>query len=203
MRRHTAFAGVFSGYVKNNKIALLACTAVMILGICVGSAYCVSLANKDALKEGVGGFDALESTYNGGMVLFSSLTSIMQLAFFVWLCGCAKIGIVFAPIILSIKGFACGFCISSLVSLYGADGLLASVVGIFPQMIFVFALLEVLCIAAINQAIYSGAIVDKMEKRRRFVAYCIFCSLVFSLFALCSLFEAYISPHLLIWALEL
>lgn len=194
--------GVFDSYIRNNRIPLMICTALMIVGICAGSVYCVSLKNGGTL-DGIGDFSMLTAQRDGKAVFLSSLINSMQIAFFIWLCGLTRLGVPAAPFILALKGFACGFCVASLAALYGGAGLLAAGVGILPQMLVMFALMEAFCVAAINQALYSQHLTDKTEKRRRFVSYCVFCSLLLMGFVLCSLFESYISPALLIWTLKL
>lgn len=204
MRRRRALPGLMSAYIRNNRVLLTVCTVLLILGICAGSLYCIFLSDAQSgeLLSSFGNFGALKEA-QGGAVFLSSLINMFQVAFFLWLCGCSKLGVPVAPLLLALKGFASGFCIASLVALYAGTGLLAAAAGILPQMILMFVLMEMLCIAAMNQAMFAPKCTDKAEKRRRFVSYCIFCSLLFGGLIVCSLFESYLSPYLLIWILGL
>ena len=147
--------GLFGAYVRNNRVLLTICTVFMIIGICAGSLYCIFLSDAQSgeLLQSLGNFGALKDA-QGGTVFLSSLINMLQAAFFIWLCGCSKLGIPVAPLILALKGFACGFCIAALVLLYAGMGLLAAAAGILPQMVLMFALMEMLCVAAVNQALY-------------------------------------------------
>lgn len=193
---------IFGRYITNNKILLIICTAMMTAGICAGSIYCVSLKNGAALG-GIGDFGMLSSPYDTKAVFLSSLANSAQLAFFMWLCGCTRLGIPIAPMIIALKGFACGFCIAAITAVYGSAGVLAAGVAILPQMLVMFVLMEIFCVAAINQALYSHAAGGGAEKRRRFVSYCVFCAMLLGGFVLCSLFESYVSPYLLVKTLGL
>ncbi len=193
----------FDGYIKKNKTHLAICSMFLLFGICTGSVYCVSLSKTDALGGVLGDFSLLSSPRDATLVFFSSLANSLQLAFFIWLCGMTKLGTVMAPFILALKGFACAFCVSALISLYGASGFFAASIGIMPQMLFMFMLMQIFCVAAINFALYSSKTNDRADKRRRLVSYIIFSSLIFALFVICSLIESYISPYLLRWALKL
>ncbi len=203
MKAHTAVGSVLDSYIKNNIIILVICTACVVLGIITGSIYCVTLKDTTPLSHSLGNFELLESGHDSFSTFLSSITNLMQLAFFIWLCGLTRLGVVMAPFILALKGFACGFCTASLVLLHGASGLLAAAVGIAPQMLVMFIVMEVFCVAAINQCLFTLKTNDKMQKRRRFIAYCIFCLLLTLAFGVCSLFESYVSPYLLLWALKM
>ncbi len=203
MKLKRAVNVAFDGYIKKNKTQITFCSVFLLLGICAGSVYSVSLSKADALTDALGDFSLLSTQRDLNLVFLSSLANSFQVAFFIWLCGLTKLGTVMAPFILMLKGFACAFCVSSLISIYGASGVWAASVGIMPQMLFMFMIMQIFCVAAINQALYSSKTNDKMEKRRRFVSYIIFGSLIFSLFVICSLIESYISPYLLRWALRL
>lgn len=203
MKAHTAAVSVVDSYIKNNIVPLVICTACLVLGIVTGSVYCVTLKDTTALSQSLGGFELLGSGYDAFNTFLTSIVNSMQLAFFIWLCGITRLGVVMAPFLLALKGFACGFCTASFVRLYAASGLFAAAVGIAPQMLVMLAVMEIFCTAAINQCLYTSKTNDKMQKRRRFIAYCIFCLLLTTIFGLCSLFESYISVHLLLWALKM
>jgi len=204
LRLGKTLPGVFSTYIRNNRVLLTVCTVFLMIGICAGSLYCIFLSDAQSgeLLQSLGNFGALREA-QGGAVFLSSLMNMLQIAFFLWLCGCSKIGVPVAPLLLALKGFACGFSIASLVMLYAGTGLLAAAAGILPQMVLTFVLMEMLCVAAINQALYAPRNGDRADKRRRFVSYCVFCSLVFGGLVVCSLIESYIAPYLLIWILGL
>ncbi|HIV02934.1 MAG TPA: stage II sporulation protein M [Candidatus Aphodoplasma excrementigallinarum] len=204
MHLRRTLPGLFGAYVRNNRVLLTVCTVFMIIGICAGSLYCIFLSDAQSgeLLQSLGNFGALKSA-QGGAVFLSSLINMLQVAFFIWLCGCTKLGVPVAPLILALKGFASGFSIAALVMLYAGTGLLAAAAGLLPQMLLMFGLMVMLCVAAINQALYAPRNGDKAEKRRRFVSYCVFCSLLFGCLVVCALIESYISPYLMVWILGL
>lgn len=203
MRKHTAFGGVFDNYLKANMVAILVFSAFLVLGVCTGSVYAVSFSTSQALSESVGSISAIKNGYDANAVFRSALFSHLQIAFFIWLCGLTRLGIFLAPVILFLKGFTCGFCTSALIIIYEAPGILAVGLGILPQMLFVFVLMESLCIASVKQTRFMTKVYEKGERRRRFVSYCLFCSFVFVLFLGCALFEGFVSPYILAWTLKL
>jgi len=203
LKAHTAAGSVVEGYIKNNIILLMICTACLVFGIITGSIYCVTLEDTTPLSQSLGNFELLESGRDAFSIFLTSITNSMQLAFFIWLCGLTRLGVVMAPFLLILKGFACGFCTASLVLLYAMPGLLAAGVGIAPQMLVMFVVCGVFCTTAIKHALYISKTNDKTQKRRRFIAYCIFSLLLAGVFGLCSLFESYVSPYLLLWALKM
>lgn len=198
MRVHTGT--VFKGYITNNRLVLALCTAFLIFGICAGSIYCVSFPESE-LSESLADFTLVGSAGRG--ILLSSVINYFQISLFLWLCGLSKIGSLAAPVIVSLKGFACGFCVSALMMLYGDRGLWAAAIGLVPQMTAAFIIMEIFCVSAINQAIYSPTGSDKSERRRRFFSYCVFCFILFIGFVICSLFESYISQYLLASILQI
>ncbi len=203
MKGSTAYVRLFDGYIKNNRLPLVICTIFLILGICAGSVYCTSLSNAGTLLQSIGDFGVLKENTLSREVFVASIANSFQFAMLLWLCGLSRLGVVMAPFLLAAKGFACAFCISSLVSIYGGAGLVSAAAAILPQMLVMFIIAEILCVAAINQAMYGAKSTDKAEKRRRFVSYCIFCMILFCGFVMCSLFESYVAPSLMILILGL
>lgn len=202
MRREGKLPKIFGSYIYNNRVILAVCTMFLIAGICAGSIYCVFLSAEQSgeLLQSLGNFGALKDAQST-TVFLSSLVNMLQTAFFLWLCGCGRPGVPVVPLILALRGFACGFTVASLVTLYSSAGLLAAAVGILPQTLIMFIIMEVICTAAVNQALYSPRNGDAADKRRHFVSYCVFCSLLFGALVICSLIESYISPYLLMWIL--
>lgn len=202
MRVKTARPGLFDGYIKNNRLPLFVCTAFLVLGICAGSLYCVFLPDGE-LVQSIGDFSRLSQNTFSRDIFAASIAGALQFAILIWLCGLSRLGVVMAPALIMLKGFACAFCVASLISVYGELGLASAAAAILPQMSATFIISEVLCVAAINQALYGAKCSDKSQKRQRFVSYCIFCMILFCGFVLCSLFESYVSPQLMVLILGL
>lgn len=203
MRRNAAFVRLFDGYVRNNRLTLLVCTLLLMVGVCGGGMYCVFLASKGELASGIGELGVLRDKLFSREVFAASLINSFQLALLIWLCGLGRFGIAMAPTLLMAKGFACSFSVAALISMYGVMGLAAAAAAILPQMLVMLITAEVFCVAAINQARYCARLADRAERQRRFVSYCIFCMLLLCSFVVCSLYESYASPLIMVWILGL
>ena len=180
-------------------------TLFLTIGVCAGSFWCITLSGtgQDAISQLFGNFQRItQATQMDYLSIFcSALLNVVQFGLFLWLCGVTRLGLPVAPVIVGLKGFVCGFSVASLIKVYAQVGLLVAAVGILPQMLIVFPVIEVFSVASMNQAIWCSRDTERTERRKRFVSYCIFCSLLLAVLAGCALFESYISPHLMLWAL--
>ena len=201
MRSREGRMRIFDGYLINNRIALIISTFFIILGICAGSVYCSYLSSDGSLGGSIGDFSAIRENAFSREVFMTSIANSFWFAVFLWLCGTGRLGALIAPVLLMAKGFAASFCVAALVAMYGGAGFAAAAAAIFPQMLMMFVIAEVFCVAAINQALYGIKHTDKAERRRRFISYCIFCMILFCGFVLCSLYECYVSPWFMMWIL--
>lgn len=198
---------IFEEYIKKNRLFVTVAFACLIAGVCVGAAALVSMPEGQTaeIAQYLSGFLAISSQtpMANTQIFSSSIANMLQISLFLWLCGFTKLGIPVAPGIVGIRGFVCGFTIAALIRHYGSSGLLASAVGILPQMLILFPCLIVFSVAAMNQAQMWGLVSDRSERRRRFMQYTISCAFLMVITLLSVLIESYISPHLITWALNI
>lgn len=203
MRRYTK---AIEGYVKNNRLFLLIVVACLITGVCIGAGMCVSMGTQqaDEITGYLADFSQLarQAAPDTATIFANAMASALQTGLFLWLCGLTKLGLPVAPAIVGLRGFMCGFTVSALIKSFDSVGLLAAAVGILPQMLLMLPCLIVFAVSAMNHASLPRNI-EGADRRRRFLAYTIACSLLLLVLALCAILESYVSPFAIGWAMSL
>lgn len=69
MRLGKTLPGVFSTYIRNNRVLLTVCTVFLMIGICAGSLYCIFLSDAQSgeLLQSLGNFGALREAQGGAV----------------------------------------------------------------------------------------------------------------------------------------
>lgn len=106
-------------------------------------------------------FKAIDSnSLNSVSILKQSLLDNYKAILIIWLSGIIYLGFVVSPIIILFRGFALGFSVGFFVYEYKIKGFLFSVLGIFPQNLFMIP--SIISIASISMA-HS---ISKAKKRK-------------------------------------
>ncbi len=179
-------------YIRNNFRLLLLSILLFTAGVLFGSLYAASLPQAEA-ETLYGVFDTqngLLAVTDSRRVFYAAFLNALQLWVLLSLCGMSVIGILFAPLLLGVRGFICGFSVAALLVLYGYKGLGAAAAGLLPQLLLVLPAMQLLCVGAIRQA-RAAQLTDRALRRSRFLSYCVFCLVLLLLFALAALYEGY------------
>lgn len=81
--------------------------------------------------------DLYLSEYNSFSIIKTSFINNLFSVALMGLLGLVNIGLIFIPIIIFIRGAFIGFTVGFLVDRFGARGFLSSLLGIYPQNIFI------------------------------------------------------------------
>lgn len=184
----------FEQYIHSHFRLLLLLLFLFGAGIIGGSLYAASLpqAEAEALYGVFDSRDGLLCVSDSRRVFTAAFLNVLQLWVLMSLCGMSVIGIPFAPLLLGMRGFVCGFSIAVLVLLYGYQGLGAAAAGLLPQMLLLLPAMQMLCVGAIRQAHAAGQGIDRVSRRSRFISYCGFCLVFLAVFTIAALYEGYV-----------
>ena len=188
---------------KTNNILVLI-LVIFVIGVIFGSIYITILKNpeKQSIMTQVNNYflSMNKISFETQIVIFkNSLISNLLYFIFVWLLGLSVIGIPIIILMVFFKSFILGFSISSIFAKYGAKGILGAFIYIFPSSLTI-------CIFTIFLSTYSlilafkllqAAFTKKTINFRTFMGKYFFVLLVAVLLSvLCSLIDAFLSPHL-------
>ncbi len=129
-----------------------------------------------------------------------SILNNVKVILSIWVLGLTVIGIPLVLLLVAARGFVLGFTVGFLVQQKAAQGILIALVTIFPSSLINIPALVVGASFAIT---FSGYLVGGRQKYensslgRQFGAYCIVMLLVAVVAALAGVVEAYVSPALL------
>lgn len=180
-------------YIRNHFRLLLFLLLLLAAGVIFGSLYAASLpqAEAQALYAVFDKQEGLLAVTDSRRVFVAAFLNALQLWVLLSLCGMSVIGILFAPLLLLVRGFVCGFSVSALLMLYGYKGLGAAAAGLLPQLLLVLPAMQLLCVGAIRQARGAAQLTDRALRRSRFFSYCVFCLVLLLVFVLAALYEGY------------
>lgn len=189
--------------ILNNRLPLLVFVLVIfVTGICFG-AFAVKTVGYEINQSLFQFFNSFIKDYNKIEYDKSSLVSnsvkfnLLNIIIF-WLLGCTVFLVFLIPILLFFKGFVLGFTVGFLISQYDMQGLLISVVSVFPQNIFIIPSFILAGAVGISFSLdiiknYRGRINLNFED---FLDYSLRMG-IFTIFLLTgSIIETYITPYL-------
>ncbi len=190
----------FENYVQSNYKLLLFTLCVFTAGVIGGSFYLANVPQEaeKALYGVFAGQSGLLTAADSTRVFRSAFLNLLQVWVLMCLCGTSCIGLVFAPLLVGIRGFLCGFAVSALAVLYGARGIGAAAAGLLPQMLLVLPALQLQCSGAVCQIRRLAETADRRQRRQLFFTYCVFCLLVLCVFALAAIYEGYVGWRLIL-----
>ena len=125
--------------VKINKNLLVFLLVLMLVGIIVGSIFVtiLSKADKELVITHLNGFlDTIETDkIDYLLVLKNNLTTNLLFIGIIWLLGISVIGLPIMVVMFFTKSFILGFSIGSILSTFGAKGILFSIFYVFPGQV--------------------------------------------------------------------
>lgn len=140
---------------------------------------------------------AYDDVLDRGLVVRASLVGNCKLLFVNWILGMTVIGLVLIPLVVIAKGFTIGFTVAFIVEELGLEGVILSLVSIFPPNFF--------AVPAVLLSATAGMSLSKILLRHRilrekgllveqFVGYTILVAFLSTLFLAGSLVDAYVVP---------
>lgn len=185
---------IISEYIQRYAPNLLATLLVFTIGVLCGSFYCVSLgsAETEQLRTVLEGANGLLTASDAFSVCMQAFRQYLQLWILLSLCGACFLGTLFAPVIIGVRGFVCGFCVSVFCLLFSYQGLLAAALGLLPQTLLVLPTMQMLSAGAATHVRALKNVPDRLQRRAAFLSYCALCLLLLAVFALAALYEGYV-----------
>ena len=199
---------IYNNYKKelsNKNILYVIVFIVFLLGIIFGSLYIIIL--KDDSKKLI--LDSVKSYFeNSNNISFQSqmkifkTTLVNNLTFFIsmWLLGISVIGLIIVLIMTFFKSFTLGFSIAGIFAKYNSKGIIGIFMYLFPSHIITSILTLILAYYSINLSIklFRHAFMKKQFNFGLFMGKYFFLLMIIILSSIfCSVFDAFISPHLI------
>ena len=187
-------------YIQSHFKILLFSLFVFSAGVVGGSFYLARVPQEaeKALYGTFAGQSGLLTIADSTRVFQAALLNLLQVWVLMSLCGTSCIGLVFAPLLVGVRGFLCGFAVSALAALYGMRGIGAAAAGLLPQMLLLMPALQVHYSGAVRQIGRLAETADRRQRRNLFLSYCVFCLLVLCAFTLAAVYEGYIGWRLIL-----
>ncbi len=191
--------GLFQNYIRQHCRLLLLGLFFFAAGSLLGGVYCARLPHtaSEALYGVFAGKEGLLALTDSLHIFRASFVNYLRLWVLLSLCATSRLGVAFAPLLLGVRGFLCGFSVAALFILYGLSGLGAAAAGLLPQMLLVLPAMQMQACVAIHRAL-APPTVDRSLRRSRFFVYCIFCLVILCVFALAAFYEGYIGWRLIL-----
>lgn len=129
-----------------------------------------------------------------------SLWNQLKMVGLIWLLGISMVGLPIAIFLLFLKGITLGFSIGLLVNTFGLQGLFLSMGTIIPQNILILLLWMGMLVLSLSFSIDFVKYLFLKKKTHigeKFVKYSIKFVVIGFLFIPPSLYEAFISPHIM------
>jgi stage II sporulation protein M len=194
-------------YTKENMHLYVFVSILFVMGVVFGALMvnALSLEQKQDLAHYLGSFFQTISLGES-----SDRPSLMQTFGFhfkwimlMWLLGVSVVGLPLILVLDFLKGLLVGFTVGVLISQYSWNGMLFVLVSVAPQNLFIVPILMICSVAAISFSIYivKHRFLQKTNGSAAptFASYTsLALSLIAVLFAV-SLFETYVSPHMINW----
>lgn len=196
---------ILSRNIKENIGVYFTVTLFFAIGISVGAftAKALDINQKQELVTYLNKFFQIlnNQTVNKNAIFYQSFKNNLQTVFFIWFLGVTVIGIPFTLLITSFRGFIVGFTVSFLIQGIGWKGFILILTAVLPQNI---VLIPCLLIISATSLCFSIQVFKTKIKRRivnsirsNIFSYTMTILIVFAFTIAGSLFEAYISPHIL------
>ena len=181
-------------YIQSHFKNLLTSLLMFTVGVLCGSLYCVTMPAQEteALRAVFTGADGLFAVSDSLRVFTAAFLNYLQLWILLSLCGTCFLGVLFAPVLIGLRGFICGFCISIFMILFTNRGMAAAAIGLLPQMLLVLPAMQMLCAGAAAHVQNLDSITDRARRRAQFFSYCAYCLLFLIIFAVAALYEGYV-----------
>lgn len=177
---------------------------ILIIGI-ISSLIFVFLLSEDnfnLMKDSVNGYFNNISNNNINYLnnfIFSIFNNI-SIAVVIWLFGISIIGSLFIYVLFFIKSFTISLSFISIISLYGFNGILISIIYIVPYIIslgvlFVLSYYSISFSVILIKHLFRGFNYNRKVIVKRYVKVLLFCCL---LLFICSLLDVFLVPRILL-----
>ena len=193
---------IISTIIPNKKINYFT-FFIITLGIISGSIFLVLInqADKTNVINQITNFmsNINNNNINSVQALKNSFFTNFTYILLIWILGMSIIGVIFNIFIVYIKGFVIGFSISSLIYVYGAKGMIASIIYIFPHQILNIIVVTILGIYSIMLTInlYKVILGNRNTSTRIFIKKYLYILLVTSIITIfTTLIEVFLTPAL-------
>lgn len=168
-------------------------------GSLLGAIYCACLPHtaNEALYGVFAGKEGLLAVTDSFRIFCTSFVNYLRFWVLMSLCATSRLGVPFAPFLLGVRGFLCGFSVAALFVLYGLLGVGAAAAGILPEMLLALPAMQLHGCAALRHAL-APPTADAALRRSRFFGYCILCLSILCIYALAAVYEGYIGWRLIL-----
>jgi stage II sporulation protein M len=205
VKRKSQWSQTIQVHVQNQKSLFIFVTVLFMMGVIFGAVIVNTLDPEQ--KQGLINylsyfFRGLEqNTIAEPEVTFQhSLGDHLKTVGLMWILGLSVIGIPVLLVFIFLKGLVIGFTVGFLVSQLSWKGLWFAFVSVVPQNLLVIPAIIIVSVAGIN---FSMLLVRNRLIHHRgtiypqFVSFSILVTGMAAIMLLSSIFEAYISPHLM------
>ena len=177
---------------------------ILIIGI-ISSLIFVFLLSEDnfnLMKDSVNGYFNNISNNNINYLnnFIISIFNNISIAVVIWLFGISIIGSLFIYVLFFIKSFTISLSFISIISLYGFNGILISIIYIVPYIIslgvlFVLSYYSISFSVILIKHLFRGFNYNRKVIVKRYVKVLLFCCL---LLFICSLLDVFLVPRILL-----
>lgn len=181
---------------------------IFILSIIFGSILPLFLnsSDKKMITDYLSNFVSNIHNYNFSSLLFNGFFSNFGFLIIIFILGISIIGVFAVVFLFFLKGFILGFSISSIIINYGIKGLLFGFVYLFPhQIINMFIYCALTCYSISFSVRFIMFLFKKYDFNIRlfFRKYLKFFCISSCFILVCSLYESFLWPKLLIFIFDL
>lgn len=177
---------------------------ILMIGI-ISSLIFVFLLSEDnfnLMKDSVNGYFNNISNNNINYLnnFIISIFNNISIAVVIWLFGISIIGSLFIYVLFFIKSFTISLSFISIISLYGFNGILISIIYIVPYIIslgvlFVLSYYSISFSVILIKHLFRGFNCNRKVIVKRYVKVLLFCCL---LLFICSLLDVFLVPRILL-----
>ncbi|MBA4495704.1 stage II sporulation protein M [Paenactinomyces guangxiensis] len=205
MKRKSQWSQSIQVHVQNQKSLYIFITVLFMMGVIFGAVIVNTL--DPAQKEGLLNylsyfFQGLEqnSIAESEIAFQHSMGDHLKTIGLMWILGLSVIGIPVLLVFIFLKGLVIGFTVGFLVNQLSWKGLWFAFVSVVPQNLLVIPALIIVAVSGINFSILlvrNRLIHHRGTIYPQFVSFSILVTGMAVMMLLSSLFEAFISPHLM------
>ncbi len=187
--------------IKHNTFIYVIPILFFILGIFIGGFWVDFLPGevKNILSSNFNDYFLLMPTYsfNSSIIFKTSFLSNIIPVIILFILSIKYMGLVFAPLYITFRGFSFGFSIAFLTESFGRKGLLFTLISMLPQNIIYIPALIFNCFISINLSLIMLRLRKerfKESKNKEIIKYMTYSFITIIALIIASFIEAYITP---------
>lgn len=197
-------------YLRENQSLYLFTIVLLGMGIIFGALLVHSLGygqRQELLSFLQFFFTTVENNgiFNQQAQFQQSFGTYLKLVGMIWLFGLSIIGLPIILVLLFLKGVVVGFTVGFLVHQLQWQGVVFSLAGVLPQNMLAVPALVIAGVAGISfslKLIRTRLLARKGDILPYFMSYTLLTFVMFGVLTMAALFETYVSPHLMKYALS-